>query len=76
MGLFGRLLPLALLFIFVGVLAVVGVVVYSIVSEVKQQTKEKLQKNNVNWSKDGVTVEMKHVEDEEYKDRTQRHASC
>lgn len=73
MSLLSRLLPLVLFFIFVGILGIVGLVVYSIVSEVKQQTKEKLQKNNVNWSRDGVTVELKGVADEEYKYKTQRY---
>ncbi|EAS32934.3 uncharacterized protein CIMG_03958 [Coccidioides immitis RS] len=71
MGLVSRLLPLAMLFLFLAIIGFLGLVVYNIVMDVKAQTKKHMEKNNVMFSKDGVTVELKELNDEEYKDRTQ-----
>ncbi|CAI7585913.1 hypothetical protein N7509_008980 [Penicillium cosmopolitanum] len=66
-----KVLPLILLLIFVGILAAVGFVVYSIVQGVSKTTREKMEKKNVVFTKDGMKVNVKEIKDEAYKDRTQ-----
>ena len=75
MGRFANILPLILLFVGVGVLAFIGFVVYSIVQDVKSQTKKKMEKKNVMFSRDGMKVGIKEINDEEYKDRSQRYVA-
>lgn len=65
-------LPLVLLLLFVAVLAVVGYVVYTIVQDVSKNTREKMEKKHMVFTKDGMKVQVKEVQDEAYKDRTQR----
>lgn len=65
-------LPLVLLLLFVAVLAGVGYVVYTIVQDVSKNTRAKMEKKNMVFSKDGMKVQVKEVQDEAYKDRTQR----
>ncbi|KAJ5155408.1 hypothetical protein N7492_008211 [Penicillium capsulatum] len=65
------LLPLILLLVFVAILAAVGYVVYSIVQDVGKTTREKMERKNVVFTKDGMKVEVKEIKDEAYKDRTQ-----
>lgn len=67
-----NLLPLVFLTLFVAVLAAVGYVVYSIVQDVSKNTREKMERKHVVFSKDGMKVEVKEIKDEEYKDRSQR----
>lgn len=73
-----NLLPLIFLLVFVTILAAVGYVVYTIVQDVGKTTREKMERKNVVFTKDGMKVEVKEVKDEAYKDRTQRYllASC
>jgi beta-lactam-binding protein with PASTA domain len=66
-----NLIPLILLLVFVGVLAVVGFVVYSIVQDVSKNTREKMERKNIAFTKDGMKVQVKEIQDEAYKDRTQ-----
>ncbi|KAJ5211794.1 uncharacterized protein N7498_003440 [Penicillium cinerascens] len=66
-----NVLPLVLLLLFVAVLAVVGYVVYTIVQDVSKNTREKMEKKHMVFSKDGMKVQVKEVQDEAYKDRTQ-----
>ncbi|KAJ6105621.1 hypothetical protein N7512_009138 [Penicillium capsulatum] len=68
------LLPLILLLVFVAILAAVGYVVYSIVQDVGKTTREKMERKNVVFTKDGMKVEVKEIKDEAYKDRTQRYS--
>lgn len=68
-----NILPLIFLFLGVGVAAFIGFVVYSIVQDVKSQTQKKMEKKNVMFSRDGMKVGVKEVDDEEYKDRSQRY---
>jgi hypothetical protein len=67
-----NVLPLVLLLLFVTVLAVVGYVVYTIVQDVGKNTREKMEKKHMVFTKDGMKVQVKEVKDEAYKDRTQR----
>ncbi|EEP77142.1 predicted protein [Uncinocarpus reesii 1704] len=71
MSLMSSLVPLAMLFIVLAILGLAAIAIYNIVMDVKKATKKKMEKNNVTWSRDGVTVEVKELNDEEYKDRTQ-----
>lgn len=66
------LLPLAILFVVIAVLVVVGFIVYSIVQEVTNTTREKMEKRNVMFTKDGMTVGVKELKEEDYVDRSQR----
>ncbi|KAJ5287505.1 hypothetical protein N7478_003191, partial [Penicillium angulare] len=66
-----NLLPLFFLVVFVGILAGVGYVVYSIVQDVSKNTKEKMERKHMVFSKDGMKVRVKEIKDEEYKDRSQ-----
>ncbi|PYH87951.1 hypothetical protein BO71DRAFT_404224 [Aspergillus ellipticus CBS 707.79] len=66
-----RLTPL---FILLGVLLVLGTVayiVYSIVQDVTRNTRSKMEKKNVMFTRDGMTVGVKELEEEEYMDRSQ-----
>lgn len=67
-----NLVPLILLLVFVGILAAVGFVVYSIVQDVGKNTREKMERKNIAFSKDGMKVQVREVKDEAYKDQTQR----
>lgn len=67
-----NLVPFILLVLFVAVFAAVGFVVYSIVQSVSKNTREKMERKHVVFTKDGMKVEMKEVKDEAYKDQTQR----
>ncbi|KAJ5591223.1 hypothetical protein N7450_005195 [Penicillium hetheringtonii] len=66
-----NVLPLILLLLFVAVLAVVGFVAYSIFQGVSQTARDKMEKKNVVFTKDGMKVNVKEIKDEAYKDRTQ-----
>ncbi|KAI1913839.1 hypothetical protein LOZ61_002492 [Ophidiomyces ophidiicola] len=71
MTLFSRLFPLVMLFVVLAVLVCVGLVVYNIVMDVTHHTKKQMEKNNVMLSREGVTVELNQIPEEEYKDKTQ-----
>ncbi|CAI7570152.1 hypothetical protein PCG10_010654 [Penicillium crustosum] len=66
-----NLLPLILLLVFVGIVAAVGFIVYSIVQDVGRNTREKMERKNIAFTRDGMKVQVKEVKDEAYKDRTQ-----
>ncbi|OOQ91766.1 hypothetical protein PEBR_09433 [Penicillium brasilianum] len=66
-----NVLPLILLVLFVAVLAVVGYVVYQIVQDVSKNTRAKMERKNIAFTKDGMKVRVKEIQDEQYKDRTQ-----
>lgn len=66
------LVPLIILSVVVLVFAVVGYIAYRIVQDVTNNTRKKMEKRNVMFTKDGMTVRMKELKDEDYKDRSQR----
>ncbi|KAJ5648302.1 hypothetical protein N7490_004674 [Penicillium lividum] len=66
-----KVVPLVLLLLFVAILAAVGFAVYSVLQDVKKNTHAEMQRKNVVFSKDGMKVNMKEIDDENYKDRTQ-----
>ncbi len=67
-----NILPLVLLLLFVAVVAVVGYIVYTIVQDVSKNTRKKMERKNIAFTKDGMKVQVKELQDEQYKDRTQR----
>ncbi|KAJ0424090.1 hypothetical protein BJY00DRAFT_277012 [Aspergillus carlsbadensis] len=66
-----RLIPLAILILVVIVIAAVGFIAYSIIQEVSNKTKSKMEKRNVMFTKDGMKVGVREVKEEEYVDRSQ-----
>ncbi|EFE31968.1 uncharacterized protein ARB_01221 [Trichophyton benhamiae CBS 112371] len=73
MGALSRLLPVILVILLVVALAAVGLVIYSIAMDVKDNTKKKMEKKNVAFSREGAKVGVKEMQAEEYQDRTQRY---
>jgi CHASE3 domain sensor protein len=67
-----NILPLVLLLLFVAVLAIVGYAVYTIAQDVSKNTRKKMERKNIAFTKDGMKVQVKEMQDEQYKDRTQR----
>ena len=67
----GNLIPLIILVIVLGVIAVVGFVAYSIAHEVGHKTRQKLERKNVSFSKEGMKVGVKHVSQEQQEDAAQ-----
>ncbi|KAL1999773.1 hypothetical protein VTN02DRAFT_4049 [Thermoascus thermophilus] len=66
-----NLVPLLILFVVVGVIAFIGVVVYGIVQGVGSATRERMEKRHILVTKDGMTVSVKELNDEDYVDRSQ-----
>ncbi|PGG97683.1 hypothetical protein GX51_07193 [Blastomyces parvus] len=66
-----RLIPLLILLVVVGILAVVGFVTWSIMMAVKAQTKKEMEKKHVTMSRGGMKVGVKELNDEQYKDISQ-----
>jgi hypothetical protein len=62
-----------ILIVVVIVIAVVGFIAYSIIQEVSNKTKTKMEKRNVMFTKDGMKVGVREVKEEEYVDRSQRY---
>ncbi|KAA8646103.1 hypothetical protein EYZ11_011869 [Aspergillus tanneri] len=66
-----NLLPLFVLLIVVSVIAVIGYIAWSVAQEVTRNTRSKMEKKNVVWTRDGMKVGVKELKDEDYKDRSQ-----
>ncbi|KAL2377326.1 hypothetical protein RJZ90_006812 [Blastomyces dermatitidis] len=66
-----RLIPLLILLIVVGILAVIGFVTWSVMMAVKAQTKKEMEKKHVTMSRGGMKVGVKELNDEQYKDISQ-----
>ncbi|KAL1640149.1 hypothetical protein SLS58_007263 [Diplodia intermedia] len=71
MGSFTQLLPLLILLVVVGVGVWVGLQIYLYTNELADRGKKKMEKKNIVFSKDGMKVGVKEVNDEDYADRTQ-----
>lgn len=67
-----NLVPLFILFVVVSVMAFIGFIVYGIVQGVSSATRERMEKRHILVTKDGVTVNVKELNDEDYVDRSQR----
>ncbi|KAJ5953117.1 hypothetical protein N7454_000013 [Penicillium verhagenii] len=66
-----KIVPLVLLLLFVVIVAAVGYAVYSVLQDVKKNTRAEMERKHVVFSKEGMKVSMKEVNDEVYKDQTQ-----
>ncbi|KAJ1325570.1 hypothetical protein MN608_08764 [Microdochium nivale] len=67
----GQILPLVIALV---VLGVIGFVVYGVVqsaSKIGEQAEERMAKHNMVFTKDGMKVGVKHIENEQYVDKTQ-----
>jgi len=69
----GSIVPLIILFIFLAVIAAIGFVAYSIAHDVGHQTRQKLERKNVSFGRQGMKVGVKEVSVEEQEDKTQRY---
>lgn len=67
-----KILPLLILFLVLSVLAIIGFYVYLAANDIADKAGKKLEKKQIVCSRDGVKVNVKHVEDEKYIDQTQR----
>ncbi|KAH0387503.1 hypothetical protein KCU92_g1669, partial [Aureobasidium melanogenum] len=72
MGAIANLLPLVILFVFVGAFAFVGYQMYLWTNDLANHGKKTMEKKNVMFTKDGMKVGVKEMSEEEYADRTQR----
>lgn len=66
-----QVVPLVILLLFLGGAAFVGYQIYLSVNKIEQQARDKMAKKNVVFTKDGMRVGVKHVEQEKYVDATQ-----
>lgn len=72
-GIMTRLYPLFILLFVLLILGTIFYITYSIIQDVKRNTRSKMEKKNVTFSRDGVTVGVKEMKDEDYLDRSQRY---
>jgi CHASE3 domain sensor protein len=72
MAAFKKFLGLIAFFVALFVLAGLAFVVYSIVNEVTDTTKKKMEKKNISLSKEGMQVKMKQRTAEQESDATQK----
>ncbi|KAE9980607.1 hypothetical protein BLS_008550 [Venturia inaequalis] len=73
MGAIGQLVPLVLLFAFVGVFAYFGYQMYVFSNDLADRGVKKMEKKNIFIGKDGAKVGVKEVRTEDYEDKTQKY---
>lgn len=66
------LIPVYILLGLAAVLGGIGLVVYKIVREVSDLARAEMEKKNVTFSRDGMKLGVQELNDEDYKDRSQR----
>ncbi|OAL17640.1 hypothetical protein AYO22_11430 [Fonsecaea multimorphosa] len=66
------LVPLIILIVLVAIIAAVGFVAYTIAHDVGHKTRQKLERKNVSFSRDGMKVLVKEVSREQQEDAAQR----
>ncbi|OAG36077.1 hypothetical protein AYO21_09704 [Fonsecaea monophora] len=67
----GNLIALIILIVLVAVVAAIGFVAYSIAHDVGHKTRQKLERKNVSFSRDGMKVGVKEVTREQQEDAAQ-----
>lgn len=72
----GNLVPLVVLFLVLGAIAAIGLVAYSIINDVGSQTRQKLEKKNVSFTKGGMKVGVKEKSREQQEDSAQKYLHC
>ncbi|GIJ87622.1 hypothetical protein Asppvi_006532 [Aspergillus pseudoviridinutans] len=65
------LIPLFILLVAVVIFSIIGYIAYSIAQEVSKNTRSKMEKKNVMFTKDGIKVGVKELSEEDYVDRSQ-----
>ncbi|KAI2779389.1 hypothetical protein F4815DRAFT_474128 [Daldinia loculata] len=68
---FRQLLPLLILLVVLGGVAFVGYQVYLGATKIRDSTEKRMARKNLVFTKDGLKVSVKHVEQEKYVDATQ-----
>ncbi|KAI1371009.1 hypothetical protein F4677DRAFT_323998 [Hypoxylon crocopeplum] len=68
---FSQLFPLLILLVVLGGVAFVGYQVYLSATKIRDTAEARMAKKNVVFTKDGLKVGVKHVEQERYVDATQ-----
>ena len=71
MSVLSQLVPLILLFLGVGVVVVIGLIAYSIATEIADKTSKKMEKKSISFNKDGMKIGVKEMKTEKYIDQTQ-----
>jgi hypothetical protein len=66
-----QVIPLVVLLLFLAGAAFVGYQIYVGISKINKQARDQMAKKNVVFTKDGLRVGVKHVEQEKYVDATQ-----
>ena len=66
------LIPLIILIVLVAIIAAVGFVAYTIAHDVGHKTRQKLERKNVSFSRDGMKVGVREVSREQQEDAAQR----
>ncbi|KAH8887108.1 hypothetical protein GQ53DRAFT_768920 [Thozetella sp. PMI_491] len=66
-----QVLPLIITFVILGTLGWVGYQIYLSVTKIQAQASKQMGNKNVVFTKDGLRVGVKHVENEQYVDATQ-----
>lgn len=67
-----KILPLIILLTVVSVAGWVGYNIYLSACDIRASAKSSMSKKNVVFTRDGVKVGVRHIEDEKYLDKTQR----
>jgi hypothetical protein len=68
-----NLVPLVICILVLGAVAAIGFVGYSIAHDVGHQTRKKLEKKNVSFTKDGMKVGVKEKSQEQQGDSAQKY---
>ncbi|KAK4216382.1 hypothetical protein QBC37DRAFT_371105 [Rhypophila decipiens] len=66
-----QIAPLIITFIIIAALGWVGWQIYQSMQKIQEQAEKKMGKKHVVFTKDGLKVGVKHVENEAYVDKTQ-----
>ncbi|KAF2151176.1 hypothetical protein K461DRAFT_279962 [Myriangium duriaei CBS 260.36] len=73
MGALKNLIPLLVLFVFIGVGGFIGYHIYVWSNEMADRGRRKMEKKNVVFTKDGMKVGIKNVSEEEYASKQQNY---
>ena len=73
MSFLGKIVPLILLFVGLGIAAFIGYAAYTIATDIAEKTSQKMEKKNVSFGKEGMKIGIKEVKTENYVDQTQRY---
>lgn len=64
-------ISLIILVIVLGIAVAIGVIAYQIANDITDKTKQKMEKKNITFSREGVKVGVKQVSSEQVADSTQ-----